>query len=153
MFSALHHFCVQTASNHFAVLQSVGDLSSLIDSCGVNDVAAVDGTQKIQHVIGWWCIAHSVTANFSVMTSNDFIWLMWTLASIFLIILCQLKTKLSAACLSSKVIDCLFYTLICLLWIYMHWAISCAESSALWVLLVNYHKLSLLFVYYAHFGN
>lgn len=43
LFSALLHFCVQTASNHFAVLQSVGDLSSLIDSCSVNGVAAVGG--------------------------------------------------------------------------------------------------------------
>ena len=55
MFSALHHFYVQTASNHFAVLQSVGDLSSLIDSCSVNGVAAVGETQctaSLQHVIG-----------------------------------------------------------------------------------------------------
>ncbi len=55
MFSALHHFCVQTASNHFAVLQSVGDLSSLIESCSVNAVAAVGGipyTANVQHVIG-----------------------------------------------------------------------------------------------------
>ena len=53
-FQLLHRFCVQTASNHFAVLQSVGDLSSLIDGCSVSGVAAVGGTQctaSLQHVI------------------------------------------------------------------------------------------------------
>lgn len=53
-FQRLHRFCVQTASNHFAVLQSVGDLSSLIDGCSVSGVAAVGGTQctaSLQHVI------------------------------------------------------------------------------------------------------
>lgn len=56
MFSALHHFCVQTVSNHFAELQSVGDLNSLIDICSVNGVAAVGRPQcsaSLQDVIVW----------------------------------------------------------------------------------------------------
>lgn len=74
MFSAVHHFCVQAASNHFAVLQSVGDLSSLIDSCSVNGVAAVGGTQCTAHD---WLMMHktafSVTPNLSILTYNAII--------------------------------------------------------------------------------
>lgn len=74
MFSVVHHFCVQAASNHSAVLQSVGDLSSLIDSCSVNGVAAVGGTQCSAHD----CLlmhknAFSGTPNLSTLTYNEII--------------------------------------------------------------------------------
>lgn len=57
-------------SNHFSVLQSVGDLSLLIDSCDANGVAAIGGTQYLINPVCDWLIIHdivcSVTANFAV---------------------------------------------------------------------------------------
>lgn len=69
MFSAVHHFCVQAASNHFAVLQSVGDLSSLIDSCSVNGVAAVGGTQCTAH--DWLMMHKTALIYLHVMQSSE----------------------------------------------------------------------------------
>lgn len=77
MFSALLHFCVQAVSNHYAVPQSGGDLSSLIDSCTVSGVATVGGTQHTANPACDWLIMHDiaclVTANFSVLTYTEII--------------------------------------------------------------------------------
>lgn len=54
MFSALRHFCAQTVSNYFFSLQSVGDLSSLIDSCDVNGIATVGGTHYMVNPVCDW---------------------------------------------------------------------------------------------------
>lgn len=148
MFSALHHFCVQTVSNHSAVLQSLGDLSSLIDDCcSVNGVAAVGGAQKVYRKFTACdrLIMHNANCMFiyskCLYTSYD-------TGQYFFYHSTKRQIK---HCMS--VIYCPFYILKCLLWICTNWARSCVESSALQALLVNYHKLGLLFVYHAHLGN
>lgn len=54
IFSALLHVGAQTVSNHFSELQSVGDLSSLIDSCDVNAVATTGRTQYMVNSVCDW---------------------------------------------------------------------------------------------------